>query len=86
MSVYDRRRFIDGDEFSGPSETGTELRMKVCAAEIYSEALRKDSRNITRYDTMEINAIMDAMPGWQRAKGVLRFGDYGTQRGYVRKT
>lgn len=83
-SVYDRRRFINGDEFSGPDDSGTELRTKVCALEIFSEALGKESRNITRYDTMEINSIMDSLPNWERSSGI-RTGGYGRQRGYKRK-
>ena len=83
-SIYDRRRFINGDEFSGPDDSGTELRTKVCALEIFSEALGKESRNITRYDTMEINSIMDSLPNWERSSGI-RTDGYGRQRGYKRK-
>ena len=38
-------------------------------------------------DSKEINSILERLPGWERPKGVIRFGgEYGSQRGFIKVT
>lgn len=37
-------------------------------------------------DAKEINGVLERLQGWERQKGVIRFGgEYGAQRGFVRR-
>ena len=84
MDLYQRRSFLEGDNFSAPGE-GDVLRDKVCALEVWSEVMGKRPGDLTRYEAGQINKVLDRLPGWKRSKNVLRFGKlYGTQRGYRR--
>lgn len=60
-------------------------REKVCALEVWCEALNGDLKYIRRSDVMEINAILSRIDGWERSKSSLRFGSiYGAQKGFIR--
>jgi predicted P-loop ATPase len=61
------------------------LRDRVCAVEIWVEALHNPVSRFERGDAREINEIIEAMPGWKRVTKSMRFGtDYGPQRGFIR--
>lgn len=61
-------------------------RERVCALEVWVEALGGDIKNMRAQDTKEINAVIATMPEWKKSKSVLRFNqDYGVQRGFVRQ-
>ena len=66
-------------------EIQTVPRQRVCAAEIWCEVLHGAIKDMRQTDTREINAIIAATPGWERAQTTSRFGPYGVQRGYTRK-
>ncbi len=84
MDLYQRRGFLEGDNFSAPGE-GEVLRDKVCAAEIWCEVYGKKQGDLTNYEAKEINKILDKIPGWIKQKSSSRFGKmYGFQRGYRR--
>lgn len=83
LSVYERRNFIRGDELQAP---GTVQRMRVCAAEIWFEALGGTEKDFTRIVAKDMNNIMREMEGWSSAEGTLKFGRYGAQRGFLRVT
>ena len=74
--------------FWGMQNTGTEAlieRDRVCAAEVWCECFLGDLKLMRKSDAMEINGILSAVPGWERAAGPVRFGSYyGRQRGYVK--
>lgn len=61
---------------------GTVLRHKVCAAEIWSECLRKDKADLTLYSTREIHVIMRGLKSWKRRLSPMTFPIYGRQRYY----
>ena len=78
----ERRRFF----WSGASneEIKTVERDRVCALEVWCEALGGNMREIRNNDAREINAIIAATPGWEKSDRVLRFGSYGVQRCFIR--
>lgn len=60
-------------------------RDRVCAVEIWCEALGGDIKQMKRQDTLEINSVIEKTPGWKRTKNGIRFGkDYGFQKGFIR--
>lgn len=80
--LYDRRTWLDDPlRPDGPIE-----RREVCVAEIWCECLRRDREDMGRYNTKEISDIVKGLPGWELAKGVKRFGIYGPQRYFVKKS
>lgn len=58
-------------------------RNKICAAEIWCEALGGQSKDLNNKKTAEINDILRKMPEWEAAN--TRFGYCGRQRGFKRK-
>jgi len=59
-------------------------RDKVCALEVWCEALDGKQKDIRYIDTAEINGILEACEGWRKAEKTMRFGYCGVQRGYTR--
>ncbi|MFX1704574.1 virulence-associated E family protein [Chitinophaga sp. CC14] len=83
MNIYERRAFIAGDDITLP--IGAKPRTKVCIAEIWCEVLNGQHKDLNKFNTKELHDIMRTMPGWaDNSKSPLRFGNYGTQRGYKR--
>jgi len=79
MDVYDRQKFLDSEE------VGTVERTRVCAAEIWCEALGNSNTNkLDQYQTLEINRILDNLNDWEKQKSPMRFKLYGPKRGYKR--
>lgn len=58
-------------------------RKKVCALEVWCEALGCDPRMIKNSDTAEINSIIAGIKGWSRAGYPDKFGYCKTQRGFI---
>lgn len=81
-SLNDRRFYWSGDV---SQEAATEIRDRVCAAEIWVECLGNEIRYMKRQDVMNINDILDNIEGWRKHKSITRYGPYGRIRGgYVR--
>ncbi len=59
-------------------------RDRVCAAEVWCEALGRPLESMTRRDVKQINTIIAAAPGWESAGRPLQYGPYGKCRGFVR--
>lgn len=60
-------------------------RYRVCAAEIWCEALGKQRGDMRQREAREINSLLERMPGWA-CVGVAKAGKpYGSQRCYERK-
>lgn len=57
-------------------------RQRVCALEVWCEALERDKRDMRRSDAFEINGIISMQPDWKRMKKVAKFGPYKVQRGF----
>jgi predicted P-loop ATPase len=82
MGVYERRAYLSGDELQ---VDGIYRRNRICAAEIWCEALGGTPKEMDRNKTKEIHDLMRNMDGWKEHAGKLRFHDYGIQRGYIRE-
>lgn len=86
-TLVERKAFINKEldqDFDEPFED-TMPRDKVCVMEIWCELLNGDPKALSPINAREINDIMRVMPGWEKAKSGLRFGDvYGQQRAYIR--
>ena len=83
LDLATRRRFWDGTF----TPVGCELveRDRVCALEIWCEALGGEAKFFKRSDAVEINGILSKLEGWEKAKMALRAGaPYGVQKGFVR--
>ena len=83
MDLYQRRAFLEGDNFTAPGE-GEVLRDKVCPVEIWCECFGKKQGDFNLYETKEINKILDKIPGWKKSKNGNIYKPYGRQRGYRR--
>ena len=59
-------------------------RHRVCALEIWCEALGNDIRAVRNSDSAEINSIIAMQSGWKRMKNAARFGYCKWQRGFER--
>lgn len=60
-------------------------RKKVCALEVWSEALGCDPRMIRNNDAAEINNIISSIKGWKRQPYPDKFGYCKSQRGFKRE-
>lgn len=67
-------------------EQETVKRDRVCAQEVFCEALDGNIKFMKRSDAVEINSIIEQTPGWTRAGKTLKFGCYGAQKGFIRVT
>ena len=84
LGRWERREFIQSDEIQ--SEEYTVERTTVCAAEVAFELFKKEPSTLDRFESMEINIILENLKGWSRFEKVKRFGPYGVQRGFKKIT
>ena len=85
MDLTDRRLFLRGDEDFDVKPKGTVKRDKVCALEVWCEALGGDKRDFNIQRSKEIQDIIIKTGEWERSRGNLKFGNiYGAQRGFKR--
>lgn len=83
LDLATRKRFWDGT--FQPVDCEYRERDRVCAAEIWCEALGGDMKYFRRQDAAEINGILSKIEGWERCKSNVRFGGaYGAQKGFIR--
>ncbi|WP_320951674.1 virulence-associated E family protein [Hungatella effluvii] len=89
MSLYDRRNFLNGNEFGEMKRAGTVRRNMVCNMEIWCECFGRDSSALKKIDSYEISGIMRKIEGWNKytltKNGVYGFSIYGKQRAYIRE-
>ncbi len=80
MDLYDRQQFINSNA------EGVIERDRVCAQEIWMEALGYDDlKKLDRYKVAEINKMIDKQPEWVKQENGMRFGRiYKLQRGFRR--
>lgn len=57
-------------------------RDRVCAQEVWCEALNGNLKDMKYSDAQEINDILAGLEGWRKAKKALRCGPYGPQKGF----
>lgn len=84
MSVSARKMFLQGS-IKVPEEQRALKRDKICAAEIWVECFGGDLKYMKRLDSTEINAVLTNCRGWKKNKSSMRYGPYGTQRGFQRQ-
>ena len=88
--LFQRRNYINGNEFGGQTEEGTIQRTRVCAMEIWCECFGKPRESMKKTDSYEIEGILYKLGGWKRysgnAQSKLRIPGYGLQKTYVRVT
>lgn len=89
---YERRAWLDSEfdrrEVEKADGDGLMYRDRICAWEVWNECFRQAGYNrMKKSDAREINSVLARLPGWERQKGTVRFGgEYGSQRGFLRKT
>ncbi len=59
-------------------------RERVCALEIWCEALGGNLKDMRYSDAAEINSIINAAEGWVRSSKSMRYGYCGVQRGFIK--
>jgi len=64
------------------NETKIVERTKVCAIEIWCEALLKNKGDLNQRDARQINQLLAELPGWERTYPTQMGPDYGCQRGF----
>lgn len=59
---------------------------RICAAQLFTQALSHDMKDLTRRDIADIHQIMgNQIRGWRRSPAKQRCGTFGTQLCYVRE-
>lgn len=81
--LNDRRNWLD-DPLSSKAK-GVNTKEYVCIPEIWCECLGKEKKDMSRYNTREINEIMRSLDGWEFVASARNFPIYGKQR-YYRRT
>lgn len=85
LDLSDRRAYLHAGEDFGVSAEGKINREKVCALEIWCEALNGDKKDFTISRSKEIQDIILKTGKWEKVKTTLKFGQlYGNQRGFTR--
>jgi putative DNA primase/helicase len=59
-------------------------RRRVCAAEVWVEALGKRPEDMTQTEARRINSILSSLPGWEKKGKMPPEHPYGRQRAFVR--
>jgi predicted P-loop ATPase len=79
----DRRRMY----WSGGVQGDVKLvdRDRVCALEVWCEALGGQLKEMRNSDTREINAVIAMSSAWRKTEKVMHLGPYGNQRGFTKK-
>ncbi len=83
-SLENRKLFWSGefDRYEGELVE----RDRICAQEIWLEALGGDKRGMRRAEALRINSILDQQRGWKKLNNIYRFGPHGVVKGgYVRE-
>lgn len=85
-SIAERRQWIQATEDFRAEETQNLIeRTRVCAIEIWCEAMGKDVASLTNIMARQINEALDSLSGWTRDKYPRRYGIYGNQRGFYKE-
>lgn len=80
MSRTARRTFLTMGSHT-PDED-LEYRNRICAAEVWYECFGIDPSRMKKVDTREINQILMDSPYTEGKAKLMRFGEYGVQRGF----
>lgn len=83
LAAYFQSGGKDDDPFAAPGP-GEERRAAVCPRQVWCECLGRPLHELDGQRTRRINAILNDLPGWERAEQPRKFGPYGLNRCYVR--
>ena len=83
MDLFQRRTYLQGNEFGVPERKATVIRKEVSNAEIWCECFGKNLQELKPSDSYSIAALMAQIPGWVRSTSTKRKPIYGKQRLYV---
>lgn len=83
MTIYERRSFLNGNDFGAEERKGTVRRDTVCNMEIWCECFEKERSAMGKQESHMISAIMQKIDGWSKSGGT-RIPIYGKQKIYVR--
>ena len=81
----DKRKMFWGGSFVETGSLTLQPRDRVCALEVWCEALEGRQKDMTHTDAVEINGILENAAGWVRSKNGIRCGYCGLQKGFLRK-
>lgn len=82
LDLRTRKNFWDGT--FKPADCEYRKRDRVCAIEIWCEALGGDIRYFKQTDARELNGILAHIDGWKRVSSMRAGAPYGTQRGFLK--
>lgn len=86
MKIYERVNFLAIDSGSSRHE-GVRKRERVCAAEIWTECLGNDHKNMRPFEASAIYDILRKIGGWEERKPArTTFKHYGKQTTFIRNT
>lgn len=81
--------YRDADPWEGlvaafVDKPATRERRRICAQEIWAEAMGKRLEDMTQTESRRINAILAALPGWKKHGKASPDYPYGRQRAFIR--
>lgn len=82
LDLYERRNFLNGNEFVGSTRVGTVRRTTISNMEIWCECFGKERANLKRYDSNDLSSILIKL-GWVKNKNRIRIPLYGPQWVFV---
>lgn len=82
LGIQERQMFL---ETSTEDPVNGEERDYVCIAELWCECFGKDKREMSRYNTRDLNDIMKSLPNWEPKNSTKNFPIYGKQKYFERK-
>jgi putative DNA primase/helicase len=82
LDTLDRKLYLN--DLDPLSAIGTLQRNRVCVAEIWSECLGNNEKDINKFNTKDLHNIMKNMAGWVQNEKRVKFKKYGLQVGYYR--
>jgi predicted P-loop ATPase len=86
-NIQERKQWIQATEdFRAEEDTGRLVeRTRVCALEVWCEAMGKDVATLTNMISRQINEAIESLSGWTRDKYPKKYGVYGSQRGFIKE-
>lgn len=85
-TIAERSQWIQAsEEFRTGENIKLVKREKICALEVWCEALGKNKADMTNRQAKEINECIDHLGGWKRSEAPQKYGPYGSQRGFMKE-
>lgn len=82
LDLYERRNFLNGDDFAGNTRVGVVKRTSISNMEIWCECFGKERANLKRYDSNDLSSILIKL-GWVKNRSRIRIPLYGPQWVFV---